>query len=307
MPLTRKDFLKTTGAGALGLLIAPRLQASPMPPARAGFSLKVLATSWGFPGTVMAFFEKAKAAGYDGAEMWFPHEEKGQNEIFEAVEKTGMEVAFLCGASESDPKKNLAAFERVITTCARQQRRRPLYINCHSGKDYFSMADNGPFIELTTRLTKETGIPIYHETHRGKMLFAATITRDFIRKYPDLRLTLDISHWCNVHESLLADQAETINLALSRTEHIHARIGHPEGPQVNDPRAPEWKDAVDAHFGWWDTVVGRKREAGEVMTMLTEFGPPHYLPALPYTQQPVADQWDVNVYMMHTLRERYGK
>jgi hypothetical protein len=40
--------------------------------------------------------------------------------------------------------------------------------------------------------------------------------------------------------------------------------------------------------------------------MLTEFGPPHYLPALPFTRQPVADQWDINVYMMKTLRERYA-
>ena len=39
--------------------------------------------------------------------------------------------------------------------------------------------------------------------------------------------------------------------------------------------------------------------------MLTEFGPPHYLPALPYTQQPVADQWAINVHMMQLLRKRY--
>jgi hypothetical protein len=47
---------------------------------------------------------------------------------------------------------------------------------------------------------------------------------------------------------MLDDQNETINLALSRTGHIHARIGHPEGPQVNDPRAPEWKNIVDTHL-----------------------------------------------------------
>jgi hypothetical protein len=41
------------------------------------------------------------------------------------------------------------------------------------------------------------------------------------------------------------------------------------------------------------------------MTILTEFGPPNYLPTLPYTQQPVADQWAINVYMMQMLRKRY--
>jgi hypothetical protein len=105
---------------------------------------------------------------------------------------------------------------------------------------------------------------------------------------------------------LLADQKETIDLALSRTNHIHARIGHAEGPQVNDPRAPEWKDAVNAHFHWWDQVVKRRRAEGQFVTFLTEFGPPNYLQTLPFTNQPVANQWDINVYMMQLLRKRYS-
>ena len=119
-------------------------------------------------------------------------------------------------------------------------------------------------------------------------------------------MTLDISHWCNVHESLLHDQDETVQLALERTDHIHARIGHPEGPQVNDPRAPEWESAVKRHLDWWDAIVAMKIKKGvNQLTILTEFGPPDYLPTLPYTRQPLADQWDINVYMMQLLRKRY--
>ncbi|HRG80840.1 MAG TPA: sugar phosphate isomerase/epimerase, partial [Cyclobacteriaceae bacterium] len=114
------------------------------------------------------------------------------------------------------------------------------------------------------------------------------------------------SHWCNVHESYLSDQEETIAMALNRTDHIHARIGHPEGPQVSDPRAPEWKQAVETHFGWWDKIVERKKKEGKLMTFLTEFGPPDYMPTLPYTRQAVANQWDINVYMMEVLRKRYA-
>ena len=194
----------------------------------------------------------------------------------------------------------------MIDAAAKQNIQRPLYINNHSGKDYFSFEDNIKFIEHTQALAKETGLLICHETHRGRMLFAAHITRNFLEKYPDLKLTLDISHWCNVHESLLADQKETIDLALARTEHIHARIGHPEGPQVNDPRAPEWEQTVKQHFEWWDKIVNRKRRNGERVTILTEFGPPDYMPTYPYTKQPLADQWAINVYMMHLLRKRYS-
>ena len=105
---------------------------------------------------------------------------------------------------------------------------------------------------------------------------------------------------------MLADQKETLDMALQRTEHIHARIGHPEGPQLNDPRAPEWEKIVKQHFDWWDTVAERKKRNGEVMTILTEFGPPDYMPTLPYTRQPLADQWAINVHMMKLLRKRYG-
>ena len=126
-----------------------------------------------------------------------------------------------------------------------------------------------------------------------------------MEKIPELRVTFDVSHWCNVHESLLADQPETIEMTLQRVDHIHARIGHPEGPQVNDPRAPEWEAAVKAHLAWWDKVVDLKKQKGDTLTVLTEFGPPDYMPTLPYTRQPLADQWAVNVYMMHLLRNRY--
>ena len=55
---------------------------------------------------------------------------------------------------------------------------------------------------------------------------------------------------------------------------------------------------VKQHFAWWDEVVQNKIKAGaKYLTILTEFGPPNYLPALPYTCQPVANQWEINVYM----------
>jgi len=87
--------------------------------------------------------------------------------------------------------------------------------------------------------------------------------------------------------------------------HIHARVGHPEGPQVSDPRAPEWSDAVEAHLGWWQRVAVHQRSHGApVLTITPEFGPPTYMPALPFTRQPVANLWEVNVYMRDLLKER---
>ena len=271
------------------------------------YELKIMATNWGFDGSMDEFCAMAKKEGYDGVELWWPTDHpKAQDEMFGSLKTHDLEVGFLCGGSQENPEEHLAFYKKMIDAAARQNIQRPLYINNHSGRDHFTFEQNGKFIEHTNNLAKETGIRILHETHRGRILFAAHIARQFIEKFPELRLTLDISHWCNVHESLLSDQKETVALALERVDHIHARIGHQEGPQVNDPRAPEWEHAVKQHFEWWDKVVESKKEKGEQMTFLTEFGPPDYMPTLPYTRQPLGDQWAINVHMMHLLRMRYS-
>jgi sugar phosphate isomerase/epimerase len=309
--MNRRNFMsKTTTLASVGLIATmdDLIQKNPInfEPA-AGFSLKIFATNWGFSGTMDAFCAKAKSEGYEGIEVWWNSSKTVQDELFSTLKKYQLEVGFLVSGDDKDFKKHKETFIKNLSEATAQFIQKPSYINCHSGKDFFSYEENKTFIDLTTEIHKKTSIPIYHETHRGRMLFAAHITKNFIDKNPDLRLTLDISHWTNVHESLLENQPEAVQAALERTGHIHTRIGHEEGPQVNDPRAPEWANAVKAHLGWWDKVVEMKMKAGQPLTMLTEFGPPNYLPTLPYSNLPVANQWEINVYMMKLMRNRYKK
>jgi sugar phosphate isomerase/epimerase len=306
MRINRRNFLQQTAmAGTAMIMPSMEDYATPFKTSvtHAGYELKIMATNWGYHGDVASFCAAAKKEGYDGIEVWVPGDEAGRNALAKAVEQSGLALGLLCGGSDKDPAKHFQQFRDGLNAAIGMG---PIYINCHSGRDHFSMEQNKPLIDLTTERSKTSGMPIYHETHRGRTLFAATVTREYINRFPDLRLTLDISHWCCVHESGLEDQEETVALALSRAEHIHARIGHAEGPQVNDPRAPEWDYMVKRHFAWWDKIVERKKKEGKRLTILTEFGPPHYLPALPYSQLPIADQWAINVHMMKLLRTRYS-
>ncbi|MFT4023997.1 MAG: TIM barrel protein [Flavihumibacter sp.] len=300
--MNRKEFIKTGSlAGALLALGETDLLA-----AQPSTALLLLATNWGFEGTVQQFCEAAAKDGYDGIELWWPTEKKDQDALVTALRATGLKAGFLCGGYEANPMQHLATFKSALDAATGHAQLQPLYINCHSGRDWFSEEANSKFIEYTITKQTATGVPIYHETHRSRILFAAHIARRYMDKFPELNLTLDISHWCNVHESMLNDQPETVQLALQRAAHIHARVGHPEGPQVNDPRAPEWEKIVAQHLSWWDQVVTMRRAKGERITILTEFGPPDYMPAAPYTRKSLADQWAVNVYMMQLLRKRYS-
>lgn len=301
---SRRNFIKLSTAASATLIMNP-LENFAMPDrvkAAPGFSMTIMATNWGFPGSWDEYCAKAKAAGYDGCEIWWPTDQADRTKMFDALTKHGLKYGFLWGSGDPDFKKNQSQFEAVMTEVSKTK---PVYINCHSGRDFFTADQKLEIIAFTTKLSQSTGIPVYHETHRGRALYSAPITRELIEKNKDLRITLDISHWCAVHESLLADQSETINLVLGRVDHIHARVGHAEGPQVSEPRAPEWENAVKAHFAWWDTVVEAKKKDGKALTVLTEFGPPDYMPTTPYTRQPLANQWDINVHMMNTFRKRY--
>jgi sugar phosphate isomerase/epimerase len=303
----RRSFISSSAITATSLFLSSS-DAFAMPvtqPAATGFSLNIMAPYWGFDGTVHAFCEKAKTSGYDGIEILWPADANVQQQLFAALKSFQLAVGFLCRGDGPELATHLDAYQKILTAAVNNGFQKPLYINAHSGKDYFSNEDNLKFIDAASEIEKTYQIPVYHETHRGRMLYAAPAALPFFRARKDFRITLDISHWCCVSESLLEDQQETVNMALNRTAHIHSRIGHPEGPQVGDPRAPEWKAALDAHFAWWDRVVAQKKEKGEPLTMLTEFGPPSYMPTIPFTNQPVANQWEINVHMMHLWRKRY--
>ena len=181
----------------------------------------------------------------------------------------------------------------------------PVLINSHTGSDFFTLEQNKAFIIIANKLSEKHNIPVYHETHRGRFSYTLPDTQKYIDAIPDLRLTLDISHWMVVHESLLQGKDEDLEDTIERTDHIHARVGYAEGPQVNDPEAPEWKNALDRHLDIWEQIIkkGWERQDG-VFTITSEFGPADYLQTLPFTRVPVADQWKANVFIMNAIKNR---
>ncbi len=197
MQKSRRKFIQTSVSASTALLLSSlQTFASNKHPLtmNTNFDLKIMATNWGFKGTLDEYCSKAKKEGYDGIEIWWPMEKKGQDELFALIKKYGLEIGFLCGGSESNFQQHLEHFKKMIDAAATTTVQKPLYINCHSGRDYFSYEENKAFIDHTTQLSKQTEILICHETHRSRMLFAAPVAKQFIQKNPELKLTLDVSH-----------------------------------------------------------------------------------------------------------------
>jgi hypothetical protein len=269
--------------------------------------LKLFCPQWGCEKMGFKdFVAKVIDAGYDGVEMGIPSDQKKAEAAVECLKKNNLEfIAQQYQTSHGDFKLYKPEYRKNLLWHAESN---PVFVNSHTGKDYFSFEQNVELIDIAREISEHTGVKIIHETHRGKFSFAAHITAQYIRKIPDLRLSLDISHWHNVSESMLEDQKDAVDLALERTDHIHARVGFTQGAQIPDPRDKSWKPEVDCHLEKWDRVHKRANEAGkDSFTMTCEFGPMPYMVRMPLTGLPISDQWQINLYMKELLSDRYGK
>jgi len=251
------------------------------------------------------FLRRALDSGYDGVELALPDQPKDRGVVLDALAASRIPwVGQHYQTLDSDFFIHRDAYVRRLRLLAEA---RPMLVNAHTGRDHFTFEQNRELLEAAREVEAQSGVPIVHETHRGRFGFAAHVTRSFLEALPWLRLTLDVSHWFNVAESFLEDQADALALALERADHVHARVGFSEGPQVPDPRAPEAHEVLEVHLAIWDRVVKARRASGaRLLGFTAEFGPKPYMPHLPFANTPVADQWEVNWYMQRLLRARYA-
>ena len=250
-------------------------------------------------------FQRIKDAGYDGIETGSPKYEKAQDEFGNLFEKYDLKFIAQQWSLGKNAEEHIKSFEEQFNRNAMFD---PVLINSHTGRDYFSFEENLEIVKASYKIAEKKGLRLIHETHRARFLFHPRITSEYLNSFSKLKLTADFSHWCCVSESLLEGQEKFVETAIKNSEHIHGRVGHKEGPQVNDPRAPEWQNNLEVHLNWWKSIVeNHKAKGSELLTVTPEFGPPDYMMTLPYTRQPVIDLWDINLYMKNLLSEELSK
>ncbi len=255
------------------------------------------------PDPMRAFVAQVEADGFDGTEMFLPLIDAAPNRVLELHRDHGLRNPIIDIVTEGEtPADHRGSFDRAVDRALQFE---PPLINSHTGRDIFSFSENTALFRHAQQRSTEIGVDIVHETHRFRPTYSAIETRRYLEELPGLLLNADLSHWMVVHESDLSDQDETVDLALRRSRHIHARVGFEEGPQVNDPRSPQWADHVERHITLWQRIVAHCRAAGVATLAITpEFGPPPYAQTNPDTGEVDVDVWAINVYMKNLLRDR---
>ena len=256
------------------------------------------------------FLQKIKGEEFDGVEVYPLQTPWERPDLLRLLEETGMEFSLLHAemTEGKDFNRYKTALERNLYELAGYQTNsiKPEFITSQTGREYYSKEQMAECFAICDRISKDISIPIIQETHRNKWSYAAHIVKDYLIEFPELKLALDLSHWVCVSESYLEDQQEAIDLAIQHTVHLHARVGHTQGPQVTDPRAPENAEALSHHLKWWDKWVAHLKacEVSEC-TITPEFGPYPYMSYKTNSKDPIASQWNINCFMKDLLKERY--
>ncbi len=245
------------------------------------------------------FLQRVKTSDFEATEIYLGSLQESPTEITRLHTAYGLRLIGQILTQGQTYQDHIKSFESQFEFAAQCQ---VAFINSHTGRDIFSFAENVRIFQRVTQLSQSSGIPILIETHRGRPTYSAIETRNYLEAVPELRLTADFSHWMVVHESDLADQRANIELAITRADYVHARVGYAEGPQIPDPRAPEWQHAVERHLRLWQQIIDQHKRNGKDSLYITpEFGPPAYMHTTPFTNQPVGDVWEQNVYMKNLL------
>ena len=262
--------------------------------------LKLLKCDWGMEhlGAMPDRLRAYAAAGYDGVECADIGMEPAA--FGELTSELGLDyVAMMFCDDETAFRTQLAAVKRT----------RPILINCHPGRDYFDLPRSVEFFKAVLDMANAVDAQVVFETHRTRCLYSPWATQRVLTALPHLRIAADFSHFTAVAENNLKwpPYSDMMDLAIAHTDHIHARVGTHEAPQIADPRTPSGLKWTQHFETWWDRVIAaRLAEHRPWLTINAEFGPPPYQPVNPGDDAPLADIWDVCLWMTQRFRARWA-
>lgn len=249
------------------------------------------------------FIARVADAGWEATEIFLAGRPESPAEIRSLHYAAGLTLIAQIASSGKTAVEHLESLEPAYQNALECG---AVAVNCQTGRDVFSFEENRMIFETATEIAERGGVPLLHEIHRGRALFTAPLCREYLEALPKLRLTADLSHLFCVHESDLGDQPAAVEAIIAASDHIHARIGFAEGPQVSDPRNPAYQEWLVRSMELWDRIRNRLiREGCSQITVTPEFGPPPYAPLQGNSSQPVADPWEINHWMRDEIRRRW--
>jgi hypothetical protein len=168
-----------------------------------------------------------------------------------------------------------------------------------------------PTIEGWRRLAAEAGVPVYIETHRDRMTTDLITTLHLLDRFPDLRLTADLSHYLLGREFAWPVSAENHGLIHRILDHawaFHGRVASREQIQLQIS-FPHHRDWLDLFMGWWEYGFRswrRRAPPDATLTFLCELGPKEYAMTGPDGAE-LSDRWQEALMLKEMIRSLWQR
>jgi len=155
------------------------------------------------------------------------------------------------------------------------------HINLQPDVKPYRLEDCIPYIEGWLALARESGLELHIETHRDRMTTDLFFTLHLLDRFPDLRLTGDLSHYVVGREfswPVSEENHALMHRVIDNCWGFHGRVASREQVQVQISFAHQ-KDWLDLFMGWWEYGFRswrRRAPADATLTFLCELGPKEY-------------------------------
>ncbi|MEO5883356.1 MAG: sugar phosphate isomerase/epimerase, partial [Caldimonas sp.] len=168
-----------------------------------------------------------------------------------------------------------------------------------------------PLIEGWRALAQDAGVALHFETHRDRMTTDLLFTLRLLDRFPDLRLTGDLSHYVVGREfawPISDENHRLMHRVIDNCWGFHGRVASREQIQLQIGFAHhrEW---LELFMGWWEYGFRswrRRAPPDAVLTFLCELGPREYAMTGSDGYE-LSDRWEEAQFLMRLVRELWNK
>ena len=185
------------------------------------------------------------------------------------------------------------------------------HLNLQADVRPHTVAECVPLIEGWRALARDAGVALHFETHRDRMTTDLHFTLRLLDRFPDLRLTGDLSHYVVGREFAwpVSDENHLLmHRIIDQCWGFHGRVASREQIQVQISFAHQ-REWLELFMGWWEYGFRswrRRAPADAVLTFLCELGPKEYAMTGPDGYE-LSDRWEEAQLLMRLVRGLWRK
>jgi hypothetical protein len=185
------------------------------------------------------------------------------------------------------------------------------HVNLQADIRPHTVAECVPLIEGWQELARDAGVALHLETHRDRMTTDLFFTLRLLDRFPNLRLTGDLSHYVVGREfawPISQENHQLMHRIIDNCWGFHGRVASREQIQVqiSFPHQREW---LNLFMLWWEYGFRswrRRAPKDATLTFLCELGPKEYA-MTGRDGYELSDRWEEAQLMMSMVRDLWAR